>query len=243
VARAVLFANFGRLDNALDQLNDAQALRPGDSLPIYAAWLRLRNPNDGQLSVGDAESIIRDLAPVFETPPDGAPAYYVRALAETAAGRWEDARRDVRQIVKFATPKPPTLSAELALWLMHADGATTRYLHACLDILWQLPTPVDLRIALANEVVRRAGDVEICRQEGIQAKEAAAIRGWVHFRLAKFHAEKSDRDSVYRHAKAALVERVDDLNAGTCRADDLLRDYNTDPDFQKLYTEYPPPAG
>jgi hypothetical protein len=91
-------------------------------------------------------------------------------------------------------------------------------------------------------VIRRASDADICRQEAIDPKEAAAIRGFVHFRLAKFHAEKSDRDGVFRHARAALVEKVDDLHPGKFRDDEILRDYNADPDFVKLYAEFPPPG-
>jgi hypothetical protein len=242
VARMVLFANFGRHDAAQDQLADAISLRPSDPLTVYSAWLKLLDPNDGQLSVADAESILKELGPVFETPPTDAPAYYVRALANAAAGRWEDARGDVRQLAKFVGPNPPLAIAwQVRLWIAHANGSTTKFLHAVVDVLWQLPTPVDLRINIANEVVKRASNPEICKQENIEVSAAAAIRAFVHWRLAKFHAEKSDRDGVFRHAKAALVEKAEDMHAGKFRDDDMLRDYNSDPDFVKLYMEYPPP--
>jgi tetratricopeptide (TPR) repeat protein len=243
VARMVLFANFGRHDAAQDQVADAMSLRPGAALTIYAAWLKLLNPSDGQLSVADAEAILRELAPVFETPPDGAPPYYVRALANAAAGRWEDARGDVRHLAKFIPPSLlPAVSWQVRLWITHVNGSTTKFLHAVVDVLWQLPTPVDLRISIANEVVKRASDPEICRQEAITPKDAAAIRAFVHWRLAKFSAEKSDRDGVFKHAKAALIEKADDMHAGKFRDDEMLRDYNADPDFVKLYMEFPPPS-
>lgn len=246
VARMVLNANFGRYDAAQDQINDAKSLRPGAPLTVYAAWLGLLNPSDGQLSVADADGILRELAPIFETPPDGAPPYYVRALANAAAGRWEDARGDVRQLAKFVGPNPPLgINWPVRIWLSHANGSTTRFLHAEVDVLWQLqmPTPVDLRISVANEVVRRATDPEICRQEGLMTRDSAAIRAFVHWSLAKFHAEKSDRDGVFKHVRAALVEKVDDVHAGKFRDDEMLRFYNADPDFVKLYMEFPPPAG
>jgi serine/threonine protein kinase/tetratricopeptide (TPR) repeat protein len=244
VARMVLNANFGRHDAAQDQLADAMSLRPGEPLTVYAAWLKLLNPTDGQLSVADAESILKDLAKVFETPPSDAPPYYVRALANAAAGRWEDARGDVRQLVKFTGPNlVPSIAWQVRLWISHANGSTTKFQHAIVDVLWQLPTPVDLRINIANEVIKRASDPEICKQEGIIPRDAAAIRAFVHWRLAKFSAEKSDRDGVYRHAMAALREKADDMHAGKFRDDEMLRVYNSDPDFIELYLKYPPQSG
>jgi serine/threonine protein kinase len=248
IARMVLLVNFGRYEAAQDQLADAMSdtspSRPGDPLLVYACWLRLKNPPEGQVTPADAEAVLRDLSHAFDSPPDGTPAYFVRALASAAAGKWEDTRRDVRQMAKsLGTPPPQSLGAEFKLWLVHAGGSTIQFLHAHVEVLSLAPisTPVDLRIALATDVVKRASDADLCRQEGVDPTTAKAMRAWTSFRLAKFYAEKSDREGVLKYAKAALAEKVDDLHAGAFRAEEILREYNADPDFVKVYMEYPAP--
>jgi tetratricopeptide (TPR) repeat protein/predicted Ser/Thr protein kinase len=245
VARMVLLVNFGRYDYAQDQLADAMSMRSGDPtnpMVVYASWLKMKNPPDGQVSVGDAEAMLRDIAHAFDSPPEGPPAYYVRALANSAAGKWEDARSDVQRLAKMVG-SPNSVGAEWRLWLQHAPGSTLQFLHAHLEVLSQepIPTPVELRINLANEVVKRASDPDAVRREGAPPATVKAVKAWTHFRLATLYAEKSDRDSVLKHVRAALAEKVDDLHAAKCREERFLRYYNDDPEFVRVYMEFPPP--
>jgi hypothetical protein len=60
------------------------------------------------------------------------------------------------------------------------------------------------------------------------------------FRLARFAAEKEDRAGVLRQLRDMLALRLPELAPQNARDDDLLRAWNEDADFQKLYAEFEP---
>jgi hypothetical protein len=120
-------------------------------------------------------------------------------------------------------------------WFDLVDGPDVRFLDATVDVVWQLPTPVDLRIRLGEELVQRLG---AAAPAGLSADDARHLLGFAHFRLAKFRAEKDDRDGVLRHLRAALSQRLVDLTPQTCRDDDTLKAWNDHADFVRLYAEF-----
>jgi hypothetical protein len=103
-------------------------------------------------------------------------------------------------------------------------------MYATLDVLSKVATPVDLRIQAANELlshIAKSGN-----------KDLAQVRGWTYFRLAKFSAEKVDREGLLRNVRLALQERLVDLAPQKFREDDALKDWNKDEAFVKLYAEF-----
>jgi predicted Ser/Thr protein kinase len=236
LARAVLLSNYGRPDPALDQLQDALNGAPTlGPLHTFKAWLRLHHPSDGTLTPDDLQSIVRDLDPLFETAPEEFAPYLVRALVDAAAGRWEDARADLRQGRRRLGPDGLPSGDAHRGWLDVVDAPDVRFLDATVDVVWQLPTPVDLRIKLAEELVQRLNSPP---PMGLTAAEHRHMQGFNHLRLAKFRAEKDDRDGVVRHLRLALGLRLDDLTPDVCRNDDSLKAWNDHPDFVRLYAEF-----
>jgi tetratricopeptide (TPR) repeat protein/predicted Ser/Thr protein kinase len=243
IARAVLLTRYGRDDPALDQVLEALSSQPTlPHLHTWRAWLRLHAPVDGVLTTDEVDRVLRDLAPVFETPPEEFNPYFVRALLHAAAGRWEDARRDLRQCRRLLGNGPlSTNVGPYAAWFDTSAGSTTEFLDAAQDVCQQMPVTVDLRIQLSTTVLQRLADTAVVKQDGLQPEQVNRIRGWTHYRLALAHAGKEDRDGVLRHVREGLQARLPDLTPKAIREDATLRQWNADQEFVKLYEQYEKP--
>jgi hypothetical protein len=243
VARAVLLFNYGRNDPALDQIEDAFSSRP--LLPLYPfrAWLRLQAPPDGTLTAEGVDSILRELQPAFETPPGDFSPYFVRALVEAAAGRWDEARRDLlRWRRQLGKDKPPTALTNGAAWCDKAEeGPTAEYLYATRDVLDVLPVPVDVRFRASQETLQRLTDLAAVAQDGLAPDRARDLKAWTHFRLAQGLAQKEDRAGVLREAGEALALRAPGLTPKSFRDDGNFNAWNDDAAFKELYKKYEQP--
>jgi predicted Ser/Thr protein kinase len=240
VARSVLLGNYGRYDPALDQIKDAVSARPGmPQLLTYQAWLRLQDPTDGALTPEEVERALRELEPAFDVPPEDFNPYFVRALLDAAGGRLEAARKDLAQC-RRACPAGalPTREEKYRDWVASAEAGGARYLDATIDLMGNLSVHVDLRIRASEELLRRLADPEAVRQDGLAEAEARRMKGWSHYRLAKFFAEKDDRKGVLAQAREALALRLDDLTPQTFRDDDQIKNWNGEEEFVKLYQEF-----
>lgn len=237
--RAVLLSNFGRNELALDQLTEA-AGRVTLPPPVAAlrAWFQLNNPPDGELSAAYAGQLLQQFGPSFETPPDEFGLYFTRALTQAAAGRWDDARRDIldgkRKYRGMAWPPPGGYGA----WCQTATGPVTKFLDTTIERLGDFPTPVDLRIRLQEELIRRLTGPDPALRDGIVADEIRAMTAWGNYRLAKFWAEKNDRANVLKHIRRALAFRLADLTAQTFQDDSAIKAWNNEVEFAKLYAEF-----
>jgi hypothetical protein len=243
VARAVLLSNFGRDDQALDQVQDALSDRP--SLPYlhtFRAWLRLQTPADATLTAEEVDSILRDLQPAFETPPDDFNPWFVRALLQASAGRWDYARRDLRDCQKqLGQVELPTSVAAYTTWLKQAQAATTEYLFATYDVLGTLSVPAELRLHLGEELLQRLADASAVAQDGLDESRVRDLKGWTHFHQAQVYAEKEDKASVLREARETLQLGALDLMPKNFREDGILKAWNEDAEFQALYAKYEKP--
>jgi tetratricopeptide (TPR) repeat protein len=246
VARAVLLRNFGRDDQALEQVQDALSDHP--QLPyLYTlrAWLRLQTPTtpDGTLTAEEVERILRELQPAFEAPPDDFNPYFVRALVLAAAGRWADARSDLRACRRqLGRDDLPTSVAVYDAWMKQAQAATAAYLYTTRDVLDTLSVPAELRLRLGQELLQRLADPGAVAQDGLTEKRVGELKGWVHFRLAQVYAQKDDKSAVLREAREALQLRVSELTPKTFRDDGTFMAWNDDLEFKALYAEYEKPS-
>jgi tetratricopeptide (TPR) repeat protein/predicted Ser/Thr protein kinase len=243
LARAVLLSNAGRDDPAHEQLQDALSLGSAVRyLHTLDAWLQLRSPPDGMLTPENVERILGSLRPAFETPPAEFNTYFVRALALAAAGRWEEARADLRQCRRrLGTGPLPTGVPTYAEWLDLAGGPTSKFLDCTVNVLaWHVSTPVDLRIRLGEDALKLLPQDGAAPQDALTADEVKALKGQGHLRLARFFAEKDDRASALSHVKTALELRLPDITPKTLREDDILKAWNNDETFMALYKQFEP---
>lgn len=241
IARAVLLCNFGRESLALDRVNDALSCSPAvPYVHTLRAWLRLMAPSDGLLTAEDLARIQSDYQAAFDHPDD-ANSYFVRALLHAAAGRSADARSDLktcrRLLAKVGRDAPPTSMPLYDNWFVQANSASpTRYIHATLDVVAYLPVVDDLKIRLAEAVLKKLDDPQ-AHKEGISDDEIKGMTGWTHYRLAVSYAAQHNRQRVLEHVRAALALKRPDLSARTFRDDASLNVWNNDAEFARLYEE------
>jgi hypothetical protein len=241
IARAVLLSNFSRESQALDRVKDALSCQPAvPFLHTLKAWLRLQSPPDGLLTVEEVDRILNDFQVAVDRPDDFN-AYFVRALLQAAAGRWEEARRDLRtcrrQLGKQSGREAlPTNIPAFHDWFVQASTAPpTKYAYATSAVMAYLPVAEDQRIRLAETVLKRLDNPRLAQEERLADQELRIMKGWTHYRLASTFAAKNDREGVLRHVREALSLRVPDLTARTFREDQALGAWNADPEFVKLY--------
>lgn len=237
--RAILLASAGRNDQALDALNDAAGRDPlPPAVVALRGWLQLTAPPDWELTPTHAAAVLQQLAPALEQHPDEFTLHLVRSVATVAAGRWEDARRDLLDGKKVYRGKswPPPGSC----WMICRDvlKAPTVYLDTALDFVGNFPTTNDTKVKLGEEVLRRVTGPDDALRKGIPDNELKEFVGWGHFRQAKLYAEKDDRAAVLKHVRAALAAKLSDLPPEKFRTDGNLKAWNDDPEFQKLYAEF-----
>jgi tetratricopeptide (TPR) repeat protein len=243
VARAVLLSNFGREKEALDRIHDALSYQPTvPYLQTFKAWLRLQGPPDGILSAEEADRIAQDDQAASERPREDYSADFVRALLRAAAGRWEDARRELRSCRrKLGSDSLPTGVGAFGNWYARAnEGSFSKFLYATQDLLDCVPVTADLHVRLAREVLGRLDDAGIVAAEGLAA-EAPGLKGWTHFRLAASCANQNDRQGVLEHVKQALGMKLADLVPKTFRDDPTFRAWNENEEFRKLYQQFEAP--
>jgi len=249
LARAVLWSNFGRRDLALDQLKDALSCRPTlRDLAIVKGWLTLHHPPDSVLGPSEVGRALRELQAVFETPPDAFNPYFVRALLQAAVGYWgwdETARADLLQCQRRLPPdKLPTDVAVYNQWFRRARGSPTEYLDATQQVLDTLPLTGDVRIRLAEEVLRLLGDPEIVKRDRLDDSTVRVKRGVTHLRAARLYAEQKDRAKVLMHVRGALEQKLPFLKAQNFRDDAAFTPWGSDEEYQNLLRHFEalPPA-
>jgi tetratricopeptide (TPR) repeat protein len=240
LARAVLLSNFGRDSAALDRVNDALSVRPS-FLYLYTlkAWLRLQAPPEEVVTAEEVDRILHELQPAFETPPEDYNAYFTLALVQAAGGRWEDARRNLKTCQrKLGKDTLPTAVPVYQTWYAAANAPFTRFLDTLQDVLANLSVPVDLRVRLSEEMLRRLADAEIVKQEALKPQDIKAMKGWAHARLAKVCADKQDKAGVLRHVEGALSQQLPELTPKTFQEDGSYAAWKEDEDFRKLYKRF-----
>jgi tetratricopeptide (TPR) repeat protein len=198
-------------------------------------------PPEGILSAEETDRILHEFQAVFETPPDEFNTYFVRALLYAAAGRWDDARSDLRQCrVAAASDTLPASNGDFQQWFSMARDPLSRYLNATVTVLAYLPVPSDVRVRLSEELLKRLANPALMQQDNLPAEEVQSLKGWTHVRLAQAYAEKEDRARVLQHVREALALRVPDLTPETLRGDGTLSPWNEDEEFKAVYAEFAP---
>jgi hypothetical protein len=200
-------------------------------------------PTDGILSVEETDRILREFQPVFETGPDDYNTYFVRALLYAAAGRWDDARSDLRQCrVAAASDTLPSSNGDFQQWFSMARDPLSRYLNATVTVLFNLPVSSDVRVRLSEELLKRLANPVLVQQDNLPSDEVQSLKGWTHVRLAQAYAEKEDRTRVLQHVREALALRVPELTPDSLRGDGTLGAWNEDEEFKAAYIEFAPPT-
>src|SRR5262249_37728316 len=159
--------------------------------------------------------------------------YLVRAILLARSGRWEAARRDLRDCRRrFARESLPGAGSThpFETWYSRAVGPTPAFLDATLDVLWDTPVAVSARTA--GELLKRLDAGEGLRGEGVSEAGAKGVKGSCLIRLARIAAERDDKAGALRRVRAALELRLPDLTPEQVRADDLLKAWNEDPEFK-----------
>jgi tetratricopeptide (TPR) repeat protein len=244
VARAVLLSNSGRDEAALEQVKDALSCRPGFPYAhTLAAWLHLRTRPDAGLTAEEAGRLLRDLQPGFEPLPEDFNSFFVRALVQAAAGRWEEARADLRSCRRrLGRDELPASVPAYGDWLVRANAGTTEYLDATLAVLGQLPAPPESRVAVAEVIVRRLDDPAAVAKDGLKPERVQALRAAAHLALARAWAGKPEgKARVREHLELALKQQAPGVTAAALRADSAFSAWNEDPDFVALYQQFDKP--
>jgi serine/threonine protein kinase len=243
IARAIILFDFRRENLALDRLNDALSCQPQvPYLHTFKAWLRLMAPSDGLLTADEITRILNDFQAAFDHPDDFN-SYFVRALLLAATGRWEEARSDLRtcrrMLTKLGRENLPTSVTAYNDWLLQASSAPpTRYVYTTSDMVARLPVVDDLKIRLAETVLKRLENSQQIKSEGISDDEIKNMIGWTHYRLAVSYATRNEKRRVLEHVKAALELRRPDLTCKTFRDDASVNQWNNDPEFTRLYEQF-----
>jgi predicted Ser/Thr protein kinase len=246
IARTVLLTNFGRENQALEPLNDALSSHPTEPyLYTLKAWLRLQTPPDGIVTADEAERILREFQVGVDAPVEDYNSYLIRALLQTAAGRWDEAAAELRQCRRrLKMDALPTPDGSYNTWFARAGGLAPRlqdatlFLDSTLDMTWYLAVSEDLRIRFAEELLKRLADPNVLQQEKIKPEDAKSRTGWTHQRLARTYAAKNDKAGVLRHVGEALKLRLPDLKPNAFRDDGTFSGWNSDADFVQLYKQY-----
>jgi serine/threonine protein kinase/tetratricopeptide (TPR) repeat protein len=244
VARAILLSNSGRDEAALEQVKDALGCRPGFPYAhTLAAWLHLRTRPDASLPVEEAGRLLLDLQPGFEPLPEDFNSFFVRALVQAAAGRWEEARADLRSCRRrLGRDDLPTSVPAYNDWLGRANAGTTEYLDATLALLWQLPVPADSRIGLAEQIVKRLDDSKAVAKESLKPERVQTLLAQAHVSLARAWAGKPEgKARVRQHLEKALKQQAPGVTVAALRADGAFSAWNEDPDFVTLYQQFDKP--
>ena len=90
-------------------------------------------------------------------------------------------------------------------WCGAVSGPPAKFLDATISILWNLPTPADVRIRLEDQLVKGLTGPDDAQRRGIPPAEIRSMTGWSHYRLARFWAERDDRANVLKHTRLALA--------------------------------------
>ncbi len=240
--KAVLLLNDGRQDAALDQLTEAAALRTlPPSVAALHAWLQLQSPTDGELSAAHAGAVLQHLGPAFETPPEEFSMYIVHALTQAAIGRWSEARRDMLDGKRRYRGTWPPAESIYTQWCGAVSGPPAKFLDATISVLWNLPTPADMRIRLEDQLVKALTGPDDAQRRGIPPAEIRSMTGWSHYRLARSWAERDDRANVLKHARLALQLHLPNLGVDTFKDDPVIQAWNNEDDFVRLYAEFAKP--
>jgi serine/threonine protein kinase len=243
IARAMILFDFGRESLALDRVNDALSCQPQvPYVHTFKAWLRLMAPSDGLLTAEEITRILNDFQAAFDHPDDFN-SYFVRALLLAATSRWEEARSDLRtcrrMLAKLGRDSLPTSVSPYNNWLAQASTAPpTRYVYTTSDMVAKLPVVDDLKIRLAETVLKRLDNPQLVQSEGIRDDELKNMKGWTHYRLAVSYAARNEKRRVLEHVKAALELHRPDLTSKTFRNDASVNQWNNDPEFNRLYEQY-----
>jgi tetratricopeptide (TPR) repeat protein len=242
VGRAVLWNNFDRYDMAIEEVKDAISCRPTfRHLYTFKAWLALRTERDSVLMGEDVGRILRELDPVFETPPDTFNPYFVRAILQAAGGRWWEARADLQQCQRrLGAGRMPSDVPVHNEWFNRASASQTEYLDYTQTLLDGMPIPPGRRIRLCEEVLKLLADPEVLKRDGLDEEAAKVKKGWTNYRLARLYAERKDRGKAYQYAQAALEQKLPNLLPATFKNDGAFADWNNDEMFQKLYAMFEP---
>src|SRR5262249_58902300 len=131
------------------------------------------------LALGEGEPTLRAGERASEPPPDDSQPSLVRAILLARSGRWEAARRDLRDCRRrFARESLPGAGSThpFETWYSRAVGPTPAFLDATLDVLWD--TPVEVRARTAEELLKRLEDAEGLKGEGVSEADAKGLKGW-----------------------------------------------------------------
>jgi hypothetical protein len=245
LARAVLLSNAGREEAALEQLSEAAASPTLRYTHTLLAYTRIQAPPDGVLDADDVEQILHDLEPAFNPPPDEFNPWFVRALAQASAGRWEnEARADLRECRRrLGNAELPSSVPAYAEWVHRADGPTLEYLNATLDVLANLSPPPDLRARLGNDLLTRLADDALVARDGVDPDRAKHLKGQTLLFLAHTAAAAENRDDVLKRLTDLLqLDLADVATPETLQNDDAFKAWNADPDFTAMYEKFKKPA-
>jgi serine/threonine protein kinase len=244
LARAVLLTNIGWDAQALDQVQEALSCRPTvPHLYCVKAWLRLFSPEDGTHTPETLAQIMRDLEPAFESAPEEYNPLLVRALVHTAAGRWDDARRDLKQTQRLLGGQSvPDISDTYRQWIAAASGPLTLFFDQTRHILSELPVPQERRVQLLTLLLGRLADNATAMGEGLSPEQVKSLSAWAHFALAEVYAGEQNRAAVLDQARLALDLRQPDLTPQSFREHGEIGAWNDDADFVALYKQFEPSA-
>jgi serine/threonine protein kinase len=239
-SRAVLLESFGRNQRAIDQLSEF--VDRSDVPAVLVAmwvWLQLSQPEDGEVDLALASSLLKSTEIAMDGTPPLFSIYFVRGLCYAAMGLPMEARREIlRGKTVCGITDWGTIESDYRFWLEAADASFATFRDRTVDALWRLPVPSSVRFQLQENLVRdlthsstatSSEDTESVRNEMI----AQGL-----FRLAKMSAERDDRAAVLRFARESLSRNAQNVTIETMQHDDQLSAWNTDAEFQEIYSEF-----
>lgn len=237
LAQAVLLLNLGELDGALEHVNVALSYRPDDPLPyVLKAWLKLSVPREAPLASTDVERLLDDLRPAFDPVPNDFNPFFVRALLETLAGRWDLARNDVFEARRKLGKSDPSDVPAYNRWYATANASPTEFYFATQDVLLNCGASTEPRVRLAHELLKRLNDSMLIKLDGLDEAEVRRMKGWTYYHLAICSAENKDRDGTLGHLREAVGTNLADLSPDAVREEPIFADWHDDEAFVQLLT-------
>ncbi len=163
-------------------------------------------------------------------------------MTHAAIGRWQEARRDlIDGKRRYRRGNWPPAEGSYADWCRDVVSPPVKFLDSTIVILWNLPTPPEIRIRLQDELIRGLTGPDESLRRGLPPAELKMLTGWGHYRLARFWADKDDRANVLKHARLALACRLPNLGVTTFKDDPVIQAWNNEADFASLYAEFAGP--
>ncbi len=244
-ARAVLLANRGWTEPAIDQLQDALSYRPTiPHLKAAQVWLKLSSPEDGVHNADSLNALARELEETASEAPDDSLAPYVRGIIDLASGRYADARKEIQECASRLGPEDHWhhVNDSQAEWIKSVAKGEIPFLYHARAAIAEHPFAPDVLIKINQTTLDRINDPELVSASDISPEDRQKYLAWVNFAMAEIYTGLEDKPAAYRHLTQALEQHTSDIHGPMAREHWAFSSLTSDSEFQDLCDKFPAPS-